>query len=925
MNALNDIKIPLEADEEQIRLFVNCLFKYADPGTLVPVRSLPHDTSDRNSYYVRWPIIQSDLSGVVTIACEAATLTANDAKRLVFAPPIVTVNEAPPGQKQRAATENLANGLAITAELDSGNIPEQRRTLESLLGRATVIIASGGEWIDPETGEVHAKIHMHWRLSEPTRTPEEHQALRQARNLVALRVGADRTAIPLVHPLRWAGSWHTKAAPVLAKIISCHDDAEVHLSEVLEKLEKAVEDAGIDLVKSSNGPHASGKPQADIPLIKAAIPFIPNPDLSWKEWNELGAAIYNATSGSSEGLDLWIDWSQKSTKYVAGECQARWGHFHAHPFTRLGAGSLFWRAKMHGWVDPRARVKPSYNDEPDSGPDTHADAEGVTSNDADDSGAGDDGVEAAHDGEPVSDDVAKNPEPETAASNSAADAENITDLVLERALRRLSVVEFEAQREALAKKFNIRLRALDALRRKYEAAATKATKQAEADAKKGEGRKEREAGRSGAQDAHEDVDQMVSRFNDEYSVVNEDGKALVYQRGEDSVLKRRVFYRLSTSDFKTLHMNRRIEVGHDADGNPKMRSIGSVWLNHTERRQFIKGVIFDPSNQTAPGVLNLWEGFGVKPEPGDWSLMQAHIKDVICGGNAAHNDYLLNWTARLVQFPAQQGEVAVVLRGLEGCGKGTLAGAIKTIIGHHALGINNAKHLVGNFNQHLRAVIFLFADEAFFAGDKQHVGVLKSLITEPSLTIEAKYANAVEFPNYLHIMMASNEEWVVPADLRLRRFFVKDVLDTYVGNFAYFKKIREQLDAGGYAAMLHDLLNRDISDFNVRDVPQTEGLEQQRHLSLDTVNAWWFDCLERGYVFRSKLGLEDVLGVWDEHISTELLHASYTEFAKARNERHPKNRVHLGRYLSDLGGEAKRKSGGIVGERMAEDEATGFA
>jgi len=248
-------------------------------------------------------------------------------------------------------------------------------------------------------------------------------------------------------------------------------------------------------------------------------------------------------------------------------------------------------------------------------------------------------------------------------------------LALERALRRLSVVEFEAQRDALAKKFNIRLRALDALRRKYEAAAEKATKQAEAGAKKGEGRKAREAGRDGARDAHEEVDEMVSRVNGEYCIVNEGGKALVYQRGENLVLKRRVFYKLSTNDFKTFHMNDRIEVGVDAEGNPKMRSVGSVWLSHPDRRQFIKGVTFDPSNQTAPGVLNLWEGFGVEPVPGDWSLLQDHIEKVICSGNQEHCDYLLNWLARMVQFPAQQGEVAVVLKGEEGCGKGNCSPA----------------------------------------------------------------------------------------------------------------------------------------------------------------------------------------------------------------------------------------------------------
>ena len=38
-------------------------------------------------------------------------------------------------------------------------------------------------------------------------------------------------------------------------------------------------------------------------------------------------------------------------------------------------------------------------------------------------------------------------------------------------------------------------------------------------------------------------------------------------------------------------------------------------------------------------------------------------------------------------------------------------------MGQHALKISNAKHLVGNFNSHLRDCVFLFADEAFFAGD----------------------------------------------------------------------------------------------------------------------------------------------------------------------------------------------------------------
>ena len=189
-----------------------------------------------------------------------------------------------------------------------------------------------------------------------------------------------------------------------------------------------------------------------------------------------------------------------------------------------------------------------------------------------------------------------------------------------------------------------------------------------------------------------------------------------------------------------------------------------MWLKNPRRRQYINGVTFDPSNRAAPdGVLNLWQNFAVKPKPGDWSLLRAHIETVLCSNDPVRYNYIMGWLAQMFQHPDQQGEVATVLKGGEGIGKGTLAKVIMRIVGQHGLAISNAKHLVGNFNSHLRDVIFLFADEAFFAGDKQHVGALKSLITEPYLTVEAKYSNAVQVPNFLHVLMASNEEWVIPA------------------------------------------------------------------------------------------------------------------------------------------------------------------
>ncbi len=418
-------------------------------------------------------------------------------------------------------------------------------------------------------------------------------------------------------------------------------------------------------------------------------------------------------------------------------------------------------------------------------------------------------------------------------------------------------------------------------------------------------------------DGEPDVAEVVERFNRLYTVVNEAGKATIFQSGFDSVLRRNRYDRLSPKDLRILYANERVKIGVNKDGSPVMKGVADVWLGHPERHQFIHGVTFDPTNQVRPGVLNLWQGYAVQPVPGNWSLMRDHIERIICDGDPIRFTYTMGWLARMYQHPAEQGEVALVMKGGEGTGKGTLAKANKHIIGHHALAIASAKHLVGNFNAHLRDTVFLFADEAFFAGDRAHVGVLKSIITEPTLTIEAKNVNAIEAPNYLHLMMASNEDWVIPASLDARRFMVNEVSDAHRNDHTYFAAIWQQMEQGGYAAMLHELLAYDLSHFNVRDVPTTEGLQHQRKLSLGTTESWWLDCLERGYVFRSRLGLEDDFADWDERVSTELLFASYSEFAKKRGERRPLTREGMGRFMVSMTAEPARWRNGIVGEHLA--------
>jgi len=410
----------------------------------------------------------------------------------------------------------------------------------------------------------------------------------------------------------------------------------------------------------------------------------------------------------------------------------------------------------------------------------------------------------------------------------------------------------------------------------------------------------------------------LEKMNERYAVVTDAGTAVILSDEFDYALHRRVYRRMTVGSLRTLYANQKITTRIADDGSRSYKKKADWWIEHRARRQYIDGVVFDPSGRSNGGnVLNLWRGFSVEPRKGSWERLKAHIWSVVCRGNKQHFDYLMGWMARLVQHPDRHGEVAVVLRGDLGTGKGTVGHVLLRLFHGHGIHISSSKHLTGNFNAHLRDCVFLFADEAFYAGDKPGLAVLKALITEPVLTIEGKHVNALQAPNMLHVFMASNSDWVVPASPNERRFFALDVSDEHRQERPYFAAIRSELEAGGYEAILYDLLRYDLSGFNVRDVPETSALMDQKKLSLDLKHAWWLDVLWRGYVLSSKFGLEDVFGNWHHFVSTELLYQSYLAFVKGRGDRHPISREELGKFMSAMGRAESRPGGNHpVNERM---------
>ena len=86
-------------------------------------------------------------------------------------------------------------------------------------------------------------------------------------------------------------------------------------------------------------------PEADPERVAAAMRVIPNPDLGWEDWKTLGMAIWRATGGSDKGFAIFDKWSSKSTaKYDADNTKMAWDTITRSPPTRIGAGTIFYRA-----------------------------------------------------------------------------------------------------------------------------------------------------------------------------------------------------------------------------------------------------------------------------------------------------------------------------------------------------------------------------------------------------------------------------------------------------------------------------------------------------------------------------------------------------------------------------------------------------
>eukprot|EP01047_Picozoa_sp_COSAG01_P045790 COSAG01_NODE_4246_length_5209_cov_23.270841_3_plen_788_part_00 len=241
--------------------------------------------------------------------------------------------------------------------------------------------------------------------------------------------------------------------------------------------------------------------------------------------------------------------------------------------------------------------------------------------------------------------------------------------------------------------------------------------------------------------------------------------------------------------------------------------------------------------------------------------MTDHVLDIVCRGDTTDCKYFFDYDAHAVQKPWEKPGVAKVLRSDgKGAGKGAVVDPLIEILGSqephfHAAEVSSADSILeGGFNGMLSQKVAIVLDEAYWAGSAKDKGKLRSLITCANSTIRLMHTNPYKEQSFARVFFMSNDQQVVPYDSACeRRYKCYDLLNTYKGiqtdaTRAHFDPIYA-IPTEVHALFLY---HRNIAGFNPRKFKIGAAEQGQMSSSLSAVQAYWLECLDRGFLVEEK-------------------------------------------------------------------------
>lgn len=398
-------------------------------------------------------------------------------------------------------------------------------------------------------------------------------------------------------------------------------------------------------------------------------------------------------------------------------------------------------------------------------------------------------------------------------------------------------------------------------------------------------------------DLTEDVKALKKDLNDfraKFAIINYSGTTYVQWKDSKNGLQ---FQKLGDFHSYNGQFNHNIKY-EDSKGVERTRKVfvtkefvNDPWVKRYE------GVEFAPGNGS-DRFLNLWKGWKVVGKKGEISQFEQLIA-ALCNDDKACMEYLYNYLAHMIQKPQIKPEVAIVMKGAQGIGKGTLMKLLGSFTDNYKH-LSSTQSLAGNFSGHLMDAFIVFADEAVWGGDKTAEGRLKAMISESTMSINAKGKDEIYVDSYIRLFVASNEDWVVPVGEGDRRYFVTDCSPRYKGQTQpgqFFALFGDWANSGGREAIFDFLATRDITQFNPRNFPKTQARVELQIRGLGTSARFLYELL-KGEVGVSQETLK-VVGL-EHRFNRNMLYADFVEWCNMTKKAFIPSQDDLGKTIAKI-------------------------
>lgn len=216
------------------------------------------------------------------------------------------------------------------------------------------------------------------------------------------------------------------------------------------------------------------------------------------------------------------------------------------------------------------------------------------------------------------------------------------------------------------------------------------------------------------------------------------------------------------------------------------------------------------------GSINTYVAQIIDKTPGDVTKFLDHLAKLF--PDEGDRGVLLAWMAAVVQNPGVKFQWSPVVQGCEGNGKTLVFEAVAYSVGALYVHRPTARQIAGQFNSWLEGKVFILVEEIHMEGRREILDVLKPIVTNIQMEVEAKGADKRMIENRANLAFCTNYQDAVLKSRGDRRYAMlfsaqQDVShlerDGMTGN--YFPDLYDWLrNRGGFAAVAHYLTTYDI-------------------------------------------------------------------------------------------------------------------